>query len=1037
MKKPHIPAADLFAGDSPVHALLRAHDWSNSPLGPPETWPPTLITVVKLMLASKFPMFVCWGPQFATLYNAACIEMLGARHPAALGRPHLETWEEIRGWLEPVLQRTRGGESIYYQNLPLVLTRNGYQEQAWFTVSHSPLQDEEGEPAGVYCVCTETTETVLAQARQAFHLDLIETLRGLSDPDAILATTSLRLADHLAVSRVVFGDFDPLLKTVTYFASHTDGTVPALQGAAPVADLDLARFAETEHGQTWVAHDLSAGRNSNAAGHCRSLAPDGIKAAVVVPVGRQGEPSTCLCIHHRQPRRWTPAEITLIEEVAKRAWTAVARSRAEKALQQRDETLKLQLVAEKNHLQQLFSRSPGFMALHRGPLHIYEMVNQSYAQLVGHRDLIGKPIREAVPELKGQGYFELLDSVFSSKKAFVGREMKVSLQRVPNGPGEDVYVDLVLEPMLESDGSVSGIFAQGHEVTAHKLARDEVRITNERWQLAIESTGDGVWDWHADPDRMVYSLRMKELLGYSDTELPDLFEEWERCIHPEEVQRVKDCLHACLAGTIPKFRVEYRVRCRDGGWKWMESHGMVVQRNAEGRATRTTGTLSDISLKKQTEAEYWNHANFDILTGLPNRRLFRDRLDENVKKATRKQLNLALLFIDLDRFKEANDLLGHDVGDLLLIEASKRIAGAMRTSDTVARLGGDEFTVILNDWERQTDIEHTAQKILAALAQPFLIGHEVVYLSASIGITRYSEDARSSEELIKNADQAMYAAKSAGRNRFSYFTRAMQDTANLRFRLSSDLRQALGAGQLEVYYQPIIELASGRIAKAEALLRWHHPKWGMVEPAQFIPIAEETGQITAIGNWVFKQAAACAQRWGAQRRAAFQIAVNKSPVQFLTSDEGSTWFDHLTALGLTGSSLAIEITEGLLLNASPVVSEKLTRYRNAGIEIALDDFGTGYSSMAYLKKFDIDYVKIDRSFIKGIPADQENWAIAESIILMARRLGLKVVAEGIETEAQKALLVAAGCDYGQGFLFSEAVPADQFERLLADGRKFT
>ncbi|MGB7480861.1 MAG: EAL domain-containing protein [Burkholderiaceae bacterium] len=466
----------------------------------------------------------------------------------------------------------------------------------------------------------------------------------------------------------------------------------------------------------------------------------------------------------------------------------------------------------------------------------------------------------------------------------------------------------------------------------------------------------------------------------------------------------------------------------------MESYGIVVARDDSGEAVRATGTLSDISAKKQTEAQYWSHANFDTLTGLPNRRLFRDRLDECVKKAARSGLGLALFFIDLDRFKEANDLLGHDAGDLLLVEGGKRIAGSVRAADTVARLGGDEFTVILDGQDEEAHVERTAQKIIDALAQPFHIGNEIVYLSASVGITLFSKDANASEELIRNADQAMYAAKNAGRNRFSYFTRAMQEEADHRFRLGVELRQALDEGQLDVHYQPVIDLASGRIVKAEALVRWHHPRLGTIEPAQFIPIAEETGQIKKLGNWVFRQVAASSKRWSTKFGATFPISINKSPMQFMTWDEDGGWIDHLRALGLPGHSLVIEITEGLLLNPSPVVTEKLARYRAAGVELALDDFGTGYSSMAYLRKFNIDYLKIDQSFIGGIADDDEDWAITESIIVMARRLGLKVIAEGIENQRQKEMLAAVGCDLGQGFLFSPALPAAEFEQRLRTER---
>jgi EAL domain-containing protein (putative c-di-GMP-specific phosphodiesterase class I) len=315
--------------------------------------------------------------------------------------------------------------------------------------------------------------------------------------------------------------------------------------------------------------------------------------------------------------------------------------------------------------------------------------------------------------------------------------------------------------------------------------------------------------------------------------------------------------------------------------------------------------------------------------------------------------------------------------------------------------------------------------MLIALAEPFPLGKDAVYISASIGITIFPSDTDNIESLLRNADQAMYAAKEQGRNRFSYFTASMQATAQRRLQLSNDLRGAIAAGQFEVYLQPIVELATGRIYKAEALLRWRHPLHGMVEPSHFIPIAEETGLINEIGDWVFRESARLAKLWYDASpaedlgRDGVQISVNKSPRQFFTGNTHKTWIEHLTKIGLPTTCIAIEITEGLLLDDRPEVAEKLTQFRNAGFGISLDDFGTGYSAMAYLKKFPIDFLKIDQSFVRDMATDHGDQAIVEAIIVMAHKLGLKVIAEGVETVAQRDMLNAAGCDYGQGYLFAK------------------
>ncbi len=441
--------------------------------------------------------------------------------------------------------------------------------------------------------------------------------------------------------------------------------------------------------------------------------------------------------------------------------------------------------------------------------------------------------------------------------------------------------------------------------------------------------------------------------------------------------------------------------------------------------------IRDITKKKESEEVIWKQANFDTLTGLPNRRMFHDRTEQEIKKAHRAGLTMALLFIDLDHFKEVNDALGHSMGDLLLVEAAHRITDCVRETDTVARLGGDEFIAILSEIDDIDSIERVAGKIRQKLAEPFQLRDETAHISASIGITLYPDDATDAENLLMNADQAMYAAKSAGRNRFGFFTNSMQEVVQSRLRLIKDLRSAVAAGQFRVYYQPIVNLATGCIDKAEALIRWQHPTRGLVSPAEFIPLAEETGLIVTIGDWVFMEAARQVKRWRALYGSQFQISVNKSPVQFRhIGDPYKTWLTYLQELCLPGKSMAIEITEHLLLDAESGITDKLLIFRDAGIQISIDDFGTGYSSLSYLKKFDIDYLKIDQSFVRNLATDSNDMALSEAIIVMAHKLGLKVIAEGVETAEQRDLLIAAGCDYAQGYYFSRPVPPEEFELLL-------
>ena len=455
-------------------------------------------------------------------------------------------------------------------------------------------------------------------------------------------------------------------------------------------------------------------------------------------------------------------------------------------------------------------------------------------------------------------------------------------------------------------------------------------------------------------------------------------------------------------------------------------------RDESGAVRQRIAIFSDITDKKRSEEIIWRQANYDVLTGLPNRRLFHDRLMQELKREERDQLSLALMFIDLDHFKEVNDTLGHEAGDNLLVQASKRIAGCIRESDTLARLGGDEFTIILPGLSDPKRLGILADTILQIIAKPFMIGESTAYVSASIGITLYPQDADNLTSLLKNADQAMYVAKGKGRNQYSYFTSSMQEAAQTRLQLSNDLRKALDGGQFEIYYQPIIDLASGQPAKAEALLRWHHPRLGFVSPAVFIPLAEEIGLINSIGDWVFRQAALKAKQWCSRKSllSAMQISVNKSPRQFITDESNLGLLDWLRTFDIPPSCIVVEITEGLLMDDRVEVQQKLLAFRDAGIQVSLDDFGTGYSAMSYLQRFDIDYLKIDQSFVRNMVQNPGDHAIAEAIIVMAHKLGMKVVAEGVETVEQRDLLVAAGCDFGQGYLFAKPMPSNDFDRYL-------
>jgi diguanylate cyclase (GGDEF)-like protein/PAS domain S-box-containing protein len=453
-----------------------------------------------------------------------------------------------------------------------------------------------------------------------------------------------------------------------------------------------------------------------------------------------------------------------------------------------------------------------------------------------------------------------------------------------------------------------------------------------------------------------------------------------------------------------------------------------------GHVYRYVAQFSDITEKKQKDELIEKQAKYDPLTNLPNRRLFHDRLEEALNTTRQNGLSMALFFIDLDRFKEINDTLGHAKGDYLLKEAARRISQSVRESDTVCRLGGDEFTVLLPDFTHREQADIRAESIIRNLNRPYHFPDDgrAYYISASLGITFYPDDATDAEQLLKNADQAMYRAKSQGRNCYCYFTPPMRQNAEKRLEMVSDLHHAISSGEFMVYFQPIVELQSKKILKAEALVRWKHPVHGMVSPSEFIPLAEESGLIHEIGEWVFKESILWMKRWTDLYDKTLQVSINMSPLQFRGAGENViNSIRYLQEIGLPGTHVAVEITEGLLLNSDSEVYDNMLRLRDAGIQVTIDDFGTGYSSLSYLKKFAIDFLKIDKSFVEHLGIEHGDLALSKAIVVMAHELGIKTIGEGVETQQQLDMLAEAGCDYVQGYLFSKPLTPMDFEVLLS------
>ena len=637
-------------------------------------------------------------------------------------------------------------------------------------------------------------------------------------------------------------------------------------------------------------------------------------------------------------------------------------------------------------------------------------VNKAFEKLTGLKDVVGKKASEAIP------------GIWESNPELLAAYARVALT------GRPEQFEIYVQP-LAMWFSVS-VYSTESEYFVTVFNNITNRKENERqWRLAeslYQASSEAMLITDARNNIISVNPALTKITGYDAEEVLGMHPA-QICSERHDEAFCQEIEHSLA--TTNHWEGEVWDKKKNGEVYAVRLTISAIQNGGKGERSYAA-QFSDITEKKRMDETLSQHANFDSLTGLANRRLFRDYLEQEIKKSNRSHNKLALMFIDLDHFKEVNDTLGHHVGDQLLVEASKRIVACVRETDIVSRLGGDEFTVIMTEVTDVNRIKNVAHAIINSLSKPYLLGGGDIFVSASIGITIYPTDASSSSDLLRNADQAMYLSKGEGRNCYHFFTKAMQEATHKHHQLAQDLHGALPGNQFQLYFQPIIDLRTGEIFKAETLLRWHHPVQGMIDPSEFIPVAEEIGLIDEIGDWVFNQSIEQSKVWSRLLGHAFRIGVNISPLQLLGRQHDSVWINHVHEMKLSGNDVSIEITEGVLLNNRPEVAESMSTIHAAGIEVAIDDFGTGYSSLSYLQKFKIDYVKIDQSFTRNLAPGSTDLALSEAIIVMAHKLGMRVIAEGIETEGQRELLVGAGCDFGQGFLISKPLSSEEFERLL-------
>ncbi len=569
------------------------------------------------------------------------------------------------------------------------------------------------------------------------------------------------------------------------------------------------------------------------------------------------------------------------------------------------------------------------------------------------------------------------------------------------------------------------------EIAERKQAEEIARQSTKQYESLLNTIDGIVWEAGVQNFQFTFVSRQAErILGYPPQAWLDEPNFWKDHIHPDDQEHV---LAYCQQQTNQKktHQFDYRMLTADGRTIWLRDYVSVIVENDQ--AVKLQGVMIDITERKRAEDRLSYLAHNDDLTGLPNRALFSDRLKQAMIEAVRHERLVAVVLLDLDHFKNVNDTLGHEVGDQALKQVAERLLCAVRSGDTVARLSGDEFALVLADMAHVDDAARVAQKIFDAFAQPFRIAGRDLFMGASIGITIFPFDTHDVGELLSNADIAMYRAKDIGRNTYQFYTVEMTTKAANVLAMGNELRQGLERGEFFLHYQPIVD-GDGNILGAEALLRWQHGRHGLISPAQFIPLAEETGLILPIGEWVLRQACAQAHAWHKPDGALFHIAVNVSPRQLKHSGLAQTVETILKEAGLDPRVLSIEITEGILMQQETLTQELFHQLSGLGVSFSMDDFGTGYSSLSYLKRFPIDYLKIDQSFTRNITTNMSDAVIVKAIISMAHGLGIKTIAEGVETKEQQAFLLGHGCDMMQGYYFSRPILPEAFAALLDAGK---
>jgi diguanylate cyclase (GGDEF)-like protein/PAS domain S-box-containing protein len=1009
-------------GEGEMADMIRGFDWEKTQVGGVETWSNTLLTTVNLLLASRHPMFLFWGPDLIQFYNDGYLPSIRAdKHATAIGQRGVECWPEIWPIIGPQIEAVMLGGATFHTNQLVPINRNGGLEEVFWTYSYSPVRDEDGIVQGTLVICTETTDQVLSERRLrtllAFSVgcsaqdQLPEPRRLLNFTQTIVKHLSQNAADLPFAALYLLNQGRILQAESTKGVSVDAGDWPLaklLNSQTPLLMEDLEQRLGDVICEPW---------------------PEPVTRACLFPLCVPGMSTQAVVVLGISPRLPFDKNYLMFFELI----AARIASLLESKVHQMDRAERTKSIEQQSAI---LSEKTALLDLTQDAVTVRDIEGRISYWNRGAVIMTGWSSEEAL----GRNISDLLGLEFSEPTETI----QTKLLEQDQWAGESKYQKRDGTPLIVSSRSALQrdanaapirILTIHSDITGRRQAEADLRQSDEKLRILVQGVKDySILMLDLEGRITAWNEGAERINGYSAEEI--IGEHLSTIYTPEAITQGLPALALKMATEQGSFEEQgWRLR-KDGSRFWADVVLTALRDESGylrgfGQVTRdVTERMEAERALRNSEAQMAHLAEHDFLTGLPNRTLLNDRINQAIALAPRHLSKVAVLYLDLDGFKYINDSLGHPVGDKLLQSVGNRLMGCVRDSDTVSRQGGDEFVVLLSEVKQSEDTASTVRRMLQALARVHSIKGHKLHVTASMGVSVYPDDGLDAETLIKNADMAMYHAKENGRESFQFFKPAMNVRAVERQWTEESLRNALERGEFTLHYQPKISVKTGEITGAEALLRWTHPTRGPVSPAQFIPVAEECGLIVPIGNWVLREACRQARAWVDAGVPLGSMAVNVSAMEFRNENFLQGVFNILEKTGLDPRLLELELTESVMMKHAESTESIFKALRARGIQLAVDDFGTGYSSLSYLRKFPIDALKIDRSFVHEIATDPDKAAIVSTIINMGQNLKLRVVAEGVETQEELTFLRDHKCDESQGYFFSRPVPPQEFVKLF-------